>query len=596
MDRFHQAPFHRLLCPEARFEKDKDGKVTIINEQIHHIINSSYFISDAEDENSNHLHSLLCQSQTEDEEKYITYSCWVCQQTINKTYYRCSFCKNNYHKECVESPSELYSSDHPKHPLQLLWLPLSFRKHQTQCFSCRRDQNELFYYCSICDFSLHPVCAGKPTSLTIDNPKRHKHTLYYFSRISALVCDVCGLEGSIDYLYVCLLCDFIVHKRCVHLPFVIKVSRHDHRLAFTPNLPYKDSTDCGVCHKKIKKNYGEYSCRKEGCVYAVHSRCIMQSNVCDGKELEGEPEETYENTKMFEEVGDGIIQHSTHQDHQLRLEESLHNESKHCQACRLPSYYDDNVYRCLQCDDFILHEFCAYMPRVKQFMLHVHPLTLDLEYTKSWFLCRKCYRVSCGYAYVCRLHPHHNNCICLWRFDILCASICEPFFHHSHPHPLFITCAEYEGNICTICQSEKQQPLNCVKCDFVLCFHCATLPYKARYEHDEHLLIFSYEENANDELYECEICEEDINPKNGLYGCNECGVTLHINCLLGRDPYMKSGQSVSEEYEAAIVLSNTCSTRSICKTCKRRCPYKIKIEEAKKGSIYCSFACYYERR
>lgn len=95
---------------------------------------------------------------------------------------------------------------------------------------------------------IHPACAGKKTSLTIYNPKRHKHTLHYFPRILALGCDACGLEGNIhiDYLYVCLLCDFIVHRYCVYLPFVIKVSGHRHRLAFTPNLPCKKSNDCGV--------------------------------------------------------------------------------------------------------------------------------------------------------------------------------------------------------------------------------------------------------------------------------------------------------------------------------------------------------------
>ncbi|EOA22397.1 hypothetical protein CARUB_v10003032mg [Capsella rubella] len=586
-----QAPSRRLLCPRERVEKDKDGKVTTISGQIHHIINSSYIISDAEDERSNHLHSLLLCNQKEGGEDNILH-CWVCRVRIkDNTYYFCSYCKDDYHDECVRSPSVFHCSDHPKHPLQLLWFPGSLQEHQRKCCSCISARGNMFYYCSICDFMIHHACARNPTPLTIDNPKRHKHTLHYFPRKSGLVCDVCALVDDSSYLYICLPCDFAVHKRCVHLPYVIKVSRHGHRLTFTPKLIFKEltKTDCGVCHAKINENYGAYRC-KVGCVYTVHSRCAMQSDVCDGVELEGEPEETYENinTKMFELIRGGIMQHLTHPGHELRIEQKFHDESKHCQACRLTTYDECDVYRCLQCEDFILHKSCAYMPRIKQFMLHVHPLFLEHMYTTDWFRCRKCHRYSCGFAYACGrrgwCHSHFS-----WILDTLCASICEPFNHHSHPHPLFITCGEDESKICSICQSAERQPLNCVKCDFVLCFHCATLPHKARYAHDEHLLIFSYEEDGNYEFYMCEICEEDVNPKNGLYACSECEVRLHIECLLGKDPYITPGS-----YLGGItnVLPNTCSTRPICKTCKRRCLYKIKIKSSTRGGPFCSVDCY----
>ncbi|CAH2060281.1 unnamed protein product [Thlaspi arvense] len=122
--------------------------------------------------------------------------------------------------------------------------------------------------------------------------------------------------------------------------------------------------------------------------------------------------------------------------------------------------------------------------------------------------------------------------------------------------------------------------------DFVSCFHCATLPHKARYVHDEHLLTFSYEENANDhhdQRYWCDICERKIKIKTGLYACNECEITVHVDCLLGKDPYLKSGQSFTSK-EGSIsaqtvnVLPNTYSTRPKYRECGKRCPYKILIE------------------
>ncbi|KAF8098170.1 hypothetical protein N665_0272s0036 [Sinapis alba] len=544
MDPLNQSPSYRLLCPHERYEKEKDIKrINIKGEAVPcRVIRSSHFISDAENEKTNHLYS------------------------------------HKYHKECVESPSIFHSSDHPKHPLQLVYFSEVLSKY---CCSCKSSLKQ-FYYCFICDFSLHPVCARKPTPLTIDNQKRHEHTLKYFSRRkTTLVCDVCALVDDSDYLYVCLLCDFIVHKQCVNLPYVIKVSRHGHRLGFIPNISYKESTDCGLCHAKINGNYGGYYCTK-GCLYALHSRCAMRNDVCDGKELEGEPEETYENNKMFEEIADGIIMHQSHQAHQMSLNKKFHDDNKHCQACRLPLYNEGNVYRCMQYCDFIIHESCAYIPRVKQFMLHVHPLILNI--CKSWFQCRKCGYFSCGFAYVCPIEG------CYWTIDTLCAFVCEPFDHYSHPHPLFVTYGEDTYMRCSICQSSVYQPLNCVKCNFALCFKCATTPHEVRYEHDEHLLSFSYKENDRNW---CEICEEYIIPKRGFYACNECGVTLHIVCLLGRDPQMRAGDTITFTEETLQFLSNTYSSRPLCKICRRRCPYKVKIETSRKNSL-CSSHCYYK--
>lgn len=589
MDPLNHVRSCHFLCPKERYEKDKEhtklAKTKGRSFQFkYRIVKTSCF-----NENSNNVHSLFHRSKKMDEEnkKYYATGCEGCHCKIDTdTYYFCSYCNGAYHKECVESPSIYHSSDHPKHPLQLLW---SERYPNPRCFSCQDYTFScLFYYCLICNFALDVICSRKPTSLTIDNPKRHKHTLHYFPRKSTLACDVCGLVDD-DYshlLYACLLCDFFVHKRCIDLPYLIKVSRHNHRLAFTPSNPFKESADCGVCYQKIDINYGEYSCVK-GCVYSMHSRCALRRDVSDGKELEGEPEETYENTKLFEDKGDGVILHQSHPCHLIKLEKQFHDENKHCHACMIPFFDDGNVYRCMQYCDFILHESCAYILRVKQFMLHIHPLILELGYTTSCFMCKKCGRYSCGFAYVCPIEG------CDWKLDTLCASICDPFNHHSHPHPLFITCDEYSSRLCSICHLWQEQPLNCIECRFVLCFLCATLPHKARYKHDEHLLVFSYNEDADgDELYWCEICEEDIHIQEGLYACNECKVSLHVDCLLGRDPYMKSGQTVvTRDKETIQYLPNTYPTRPICKTCGRHCPYKVNIKTSS-GDLFCSSRCY----
>lgn len=582
-------PVSDILCPRERYEKDKNRQVIKVHGKSYHIINTSYVVDDAENDKHNHLHSLFRSSEKEEDKDSLIF-CYSCLTRLikgNPYYFYCNHCRFHYHKECVESPPVFRSSDHPKHPLQLLWFPHLSPIDLTQCHSCGKKNSYSLYYCSICDFMIHPLCAKNPTPFTIDNSKRHKHTLHYFPRRSALVCDVCGLEDNTDYLYVCLLCDFTVHKRCVYLPYIIKVTRHTHRLNFTPTLPHKEWINCGVCHAKINEHYGGYSCLKE-CVYAIHSRCAMRNDVSDGKEYEGEPEEAFEDVKMFEEEGDGIIRHLSHRHHQLQLDKKaqrVYGITKHCQACMLPFYVDDNVYECMQCD-FILHEACAHSPRVKQFMLHVHPLTLKYEDSR-WFTCRQCRRTSCGFRYECSIQE------CEWVLDILCASICEPFGHHTHPHPLFITSEQSIFQSCSICQSVTRQPFDCGKCNFFLCFHCATLPHKTQYEHDQHFLVFSsYPKDRNHKVYWCEVCEEDIDPRKGLYACDECGTALHIECLLGKDPYMKPGQS--DLGWIVYVRPNTFSTRPRCIYCERRCLYTIKLEVPHLGTL-CSFECFYAR-
>lgn len=54
----------------------------------------------------------------------------------------------------------------------------------------------------------------------------------------------------------------------------------------------------------------------------------------------------------------------------------------------------------------------------------------------------------------------------------------------------------------------------------------------------------SYGEETSTVMNWCEACERYIKPKERFYMCDEyCCVTLHIECLIGKDLYMKSGSS-----------------------------------------------------
>lgn len=179
------------------------------------------------------------------------------------------------------------------------------------------------------------ACVDKAIISHVDCPKWHEHQLALFPRHASLTCNVCALSDSISPIYMCPPCDFVVHLKCINLPRVIRISRHPHRIC------YKQSFDegnlfCSVCCRKIDNYYGGYSCVKDGCLYAAHSRCATRRNVWDGLDLDGEPEEIEEEiADPFVRISHGIIQHFHHEQHHMRLDEDMcrdYNDNKQCQA------------------------------------------------------------------------------------------------------------------------------------------------------------------------------------------------------------------------------------------------------------------------
>lgn len=550
-------------------------------------INNSYHISDAEEEDmvlrSHHLRLLLGCNNNEEGEGHEIY-CNACRSFKTGTiYYFCNDCQNSYHKECVESPPIFISPCHPKYPLQLF----KYYRGVTvkECHSCGMGFSGLFYYSSKWDLFLDPVCANKKEFSAINNLKRHEHTLHYFPKQASVTCDVCASNDNKCCFYICLQCDFVVHRTCIDLPRVILIPFHNHRLSFAYSLPSEDWS-CGVCRRKMNENYGAYSCTKS-CAYAVHSRCATQRDVWDGKELEDEPEEVlvHDNFQSFEEIGDGVIRHFSHAHHHMRLveddSERVFDGKQVCQACMLP-LYDGNVYSCMQCD-FVLHEECANLSRKKYSVVHPHRLILKpTPPIERYLACPFCGEFSCGFRYMCV-----EGCDSFY-VDVVCASLPDLLNHPSHPHPLFLIYRQGTSQSCSICFSPENRCLNCVKCNFILCFRCANLPYKTKHEHDDHILTLTYEKNATTP-YWCQVCEKLTNPRKGYYACSECGVTFHIDCILGKNPYMKAGQTLYHIDGLTIeLIPNTRLSRPLCKRCHRRCQYKI-MYKTSRGDTFCTF-------
>ncbi|CAA7055306.1 unnamed protein product [Microthlaspi erraticum] len=513
------------------------------------------------------------------------------------TRFRCVGCNGEKHGTFEKAPLEIKHPLHPKHSLQLVLL--SEHEENMKCYCCDGYLKDIFYCCVACNYVMNVACVEKLPLLSIDHPKWHEHTLAHFPRQASLTCDLCALADSSSPFYICLLCDFVVHQSCLSLPRVIRISRHPHRISFTPSFDQLGNWSCGICRKEINNDYGGYSCIKDGSSYAAHSRCATQSNVWDGKELEGVPEETEEEEKPpFVRISDGVIQHFSHEHHHLKLDENAgrdYDENKQCQACITPIYFS-NYYSCIQCE-YILHETCANLSRKMHHPIHPHLLTLVNVYDRVVKISagRKNYKSACsacpwlctiGFFYVCGEEG------CRFKVHVQCATISEPLDHESHIHPLFLTSKPGETRICSVCHyNDYAETFNCIECDFALCFRCATLPPKVRYKHDTHILALSYGKEASTTTYWCEACEGIINLNTGFYICDEyCCVTLHIGCLIGKDLYMKPGSSwLYKDSEVSVLPNNQHMSRPFCSDCENRCPFKIVFQRS--GSIFCTTRC-----
>jgi len=308
---------------------------------------------------------------------------------------------------------------------------------------------------------------------------------------SSFAQDLILLHVMLDYI--CVQCDFMIHQKCLSLPRLININRHDHRVSRTSVLGVVNSV-CGVCHRKVDWTWGGYSCQK--CPhYVVHSICATRKDVWNGKELEGIPEET-EDIEPYVVIDDNTIQYFSHKEHYLRfhVNDLLWEENKWCSACTHPICLQ-SFYSSIDCD-FLLHQNCAEYRRKIWHVLHNERLTLVTS-KDDYFHCTACDRLSNGFKYQCGDI----------KLDVLCGSISEPFVHPSHPHHPLYYIPLVGRKQCNGCNRWSSLLLTCIEsgCGFLVCFNCATLPQVVKHRVDDHPLSLCYGETASGK-YWCDIC------------------------------------------------------------------------------------------
>ncbi|CAH8322642.1 unnamed protein product [Eruca vesicaria subsp. sativa] len=508
--------------------------------------------------------------------------CTKCGKAGRGYPYKCDECEDvAFHVDCVWHPPSVELNHSPEinhsyhslhHPLKLLTGPPPDYSDGI-CRLCGRNVDEdLFYHCSSCDFTLDMRCVLNPPPKTVVDLKAHDHQLTLLPRLDSFTCNACGLKGDRSP-YICVPCCFMIHQHCLSLPRVININRHDHRVSRTSVLgDGAMNSVCGVCRKKVDWKYGGFSCLRCPPGYVVHSRCATRDDVWNGKELEGLPEEEEEeDIEPYVVIDDNTIQHFSHKEHHLRLHGNgiLYDDNKRCSACT-HSICLQSFYGCLDCD-FFLHQSCAECPKKRRHVLHNDRLTLVTKNEPDAFVCYACQRFSNGFMY-----KHGDT-----TFDVLCGSISEPYVHLSHPqHPLYYIPTK-EDHICNGCNGKwRSNVLRCIEsdCGFLLCFRCATIPQLVKHRVDDHPLSLCYGEEEEEEAsgkYWCDICEKETNPKEWFYTCKDHLASLHTKCVLGNFTGLMPKSVTKLWYQSYEVVLNKSVTRPFCSSCKSRCMYPI---------------------
>ncbi|CAH8383640.1 unnamed protein product [Eruca vesicaria subsp. sativa] len=504
------------------------------------------------------------------------FSCHICKLVDDRFPYKCHLCDLSFHKDCAESPPEINYSCHPYHPLIRLTCVPSYTNGK--CCLCGSKLHIVFYHCSICNFSVDLDCVKSPPCVTLFDPKAHAHQLTLLSQ-RAFVCNACGMTDDPNP-YVCLQCNFMIHRSCINIPQIIKINRHADRIRYNQRLNVGD-WKCGVCQKDILWTCGAYSCLK--CPgLAFHVKCATKVGIWDGVEHEDIFEDTTD-LNSHEAIKEGVIKHFSHKKHTIKLKEGIdaNDECMWCNICTYP-IFSSPFYDCMECDEFSIHQKCAYLPKKIKDSFYMLPLTLLPNKINGLYICNACQNFFRGFVY--QSDDHHVS------LDVRCGSISEPFVHESHPHSLYINYSTGDKS-CNACGNNAITVLSCEECEFVLDIKCSTLPKMVKHKNDkDHFLYLCYGEKTT-EQYWCEVCEEDLNPNKWFYSCDYCGITFHIKCTLGDFIWIKPG---NEDIRFSVIPNNHIN-RLICDGCKSRCKFASILKFFEKYTI-CSLQCFNNKR
>nr|XP_017245347.1 PREDICTED: uncharacterized protein LOC108217006 [Daucus carota subsp. sativus] len=334
-----------------------------------------------------------------------TYICSVSHDDLD--------CRGFYlHKTCAALSIQ---DDYHGHPLRVIEEEDDIKGGDSACFICNKQivagfltytcihADDVAYTCDDCKFHVCVLCAFGQRVLS--HQGHPEHTLTLMKRESLFTCDACYEEAR-DSSYVCVTCEFCIHKTCALSPSTIEASNHHHHpltLVYSiPDMHRYFSRSCNICNKVVHPNLWSYYCQK--CTYFAHIKCATSSviiNEIEADDIDNEldlvqfplPSKeslfdliiTQYDKFQVDHQGEGerfitlsrrlynpliINKHWSHPEHPLeKLQFSVCEDDDDdsdddaavliCDGCIQPiTLSHPSYYACIQCG-YVLHSFCA---------------------------------------------------------------------------------------------------------------------------------------------------------------------------------------------------------------------------------------------
>ncbi|XP_059655095.1 uncharacterized protein LOC132302262 [Cornus florida] len=268
-------------------------------------------------------------------------------------------------ESCIQLPQQITHHLHPDYSL-------TYTRSYISCKACGVSKDRFCYSCSGCYFGLDVRCASLMPKAIIENyddqslenqqvvqaPFTHPHDLIPCDNtkgIFSFSCSACGLfiEGTI---YVCLRCNFLLHKSCAELPLQIEHPFHpSHPLV----LDYKNSSvnyQCKAC--KCSVLGFKYLCRE--CDFEMDVTCASLTYSTLKFEFHKHPLAIFNDPTFTKRKADSLV---------------------YCNSCR--NFKGFPFFRCVLCD-FSFKLCCLLiLPYTFKHSNHRHSLTLTYSFIKD---------------------------------------------------------------------------------------------------------------------------------------------------------------------------------------------------------------------
>jgi len=206
-------------------------------------------------------------------------------------------------------------------------------------------------------------------------------------KLISFTCNACGTDGDECSPFMCTMCQFMVHKKCISLSRTLKTVLHHHPQiihTYHPQQCIKSiKKHCRICRREVDTEHGVYYC--PDCDFVAHVNCSIDYGDSATEIIEENEEEQsvtvddqfmVPSFRVVREIREErIIEEIKHMSHQHNLipNDKVDDDLK-CDGCMLP--ISTPFYSCDSCN-FFLDKTCIELPRRKKWQYHENQLILS---------------------------------------------------------------------------------------------------------------------------------------------------------------------------------------------------------------------------